>query len=85
MFMTEQGKVVNPEFLNEVSLVCSKEDQLVVACQGGGRSLRASVDLLNAGYESVSNMDGGYSTWLRKQLSGDNSDTKLAGGCKFSS
>ncbi|CAM8899323.1 unnamed protein product [Rhodiola kirilowii] len=84
-FFTEQGKVVNPEFLNEVSLVCNKEDQLVVGCNSGGRSLRACVDLLNAGYENPTNMDGGYSTWLREGLTGDKADARLAIGCKSSS
>ncbi|XP_021900530.1 protein HIGH ARSENIC CONTENT 1, mitochondrial [Carica papaya] len=47
MLSTQEGKVKNPEFLNQVSSVYKKDDFLVVACNSGGRSIRACVDLLN--------------------------------------
>nr|XP_010322964.2 protein HIGH ARSENIC CONTENT 1, mitochondrial-like isoform X1 [Solanum lycopersicum] len=48
MFLNEQGRVKNPDFLEQVSAVCQKEDHLIVGCNSGGRGLRACVDLLNA-------------------------------------
>ncbi|KAF4381674.1 hypothetical protein F8388_021302 [Cannabis sativa] len=64
MFITQEGKVKNPEFLSQASAVCKKDDHLVVGCNSGGRSLRACVELLNDGYENVNNMEGGYSKWF---------------------
>ncbi|KAK7845776.1 thiosulfate sulfurtransferase 18 [Quercus suber] len=48
MFNTPEGMVKNPQFLSEVSSACNKEDQLIVGCQGGVRSLSATADLLSA-------------------------------------
>ncbi|KAJ0076864.1 hypothetical protein Patl1_36058 [Pistacia atlantica] len=62
------GKFKNPEFLNQVAVLCKKEDHLVVGCQSGARSHRACVDLLNAGYEHVTEMGGGYSAWVDNGL-----------------
>ncbi|PON36231.1 Rhodanese-like domain containing protein [Parasponia andersonii] len=53
------------------------------ACNSGGRSLRASVDLLNAGFEHVSNMEGGYSKWVDSGLAGDKPGEELKTACKF--
>ncbi|KAL8138623.1 hypothetical protein V2J09_004624, partial [Rumex salicifolius] len=84
LFKTEEGKVLNPEFLAQVSEVCKKDDHLIVACNAGGRGLRASVDLLNAGFEDVQNMEGGYAAWVKAGLSGEEAkDLKIA--CKFRS
>ncbi|XLU78480.1 hypothetical protein S245_001901, partial [Arachis hypogaea] len=33
MLDTPKGKVKNPDFLNEVSSVCNKEEYLIVDCQ----------------------------------------------------
>ncbi|XP_042477399.1 protein HIGH ARSENIC CONTENT 1, mitochondrial [Macadamia integrifolia] len=83
MFITLEGRVKNPEFLNQVVSVCKKEDQLVVGCNSGGRSLRACVDLLNAGFMNVSNMGGGYSAWVDEGLAGDKPADELKTSCKF--
>ncbi|KAK9990156.1 hypothetical protein SO802_025141 [Lithocarpus litseifolius] len=48
MFNTPEGRVKNPLFLSEVSSACNKEDQLIVGCQSGVRSLSATADLLSA-------------------------------------
>ncbi|XP_050234743.1 protein HIGH ARSENIC CONTENT 1, mitochondrial [Mercurialis annua] len=83
MFITHQGKVNNPEFLSQVASVCKKDDYLVVGCNSGGRALRACVDLLNAGYEHVSNMEGGYSAWVDNGLAGNKPADALKTACKF--
>ncbi|TYG86594.1 hypothetical protein ES288_A13G146000v1 [Gossypium darwinii] len=60
MFITQEGT----EFLKEVSLILKKDDHIIVGCNSGGRGVRACVDLIEAGYENVSNMEGGYSAWV---------------------
>ncbi|KAF5442001.1 hypothetical protein F2P56_037009 [Juglans regia] len=64
MFITPEGRVKNPQFLEEVSSACNKEDHLIVGCQSGVRSLYATSDLLTAGFKDVSNMGGGYLAWV---------------------
>ncbi|KAM6548608.1 hypothetical protein CsatB_020284 [Cannabis sativa] len=83
MFITQEGKVKNPEFLSQASAVCKKDDHLVVGCNSGGRSLRACVELLNDGYENVNNMEGGYSKWVDSGLAGDKPGQDLKTACKF--
>ncbi|XP_021815230.1 thiosulfate sulfurtransferase 18 isoform X1 [Prunus avium] len=64
LFNTPEGRVKNPQFLQEVSSACNKEDLLVVGCQSGVRSLSATADLLTAGFKHVNNMGGGYLAWV---------------------
>ncbi|XP_020084634.1 rhodanese-like domain-containing protein 19, mitochondrial isoform X1 [Ananas comosus] len=64
MFFTPQGRETNPQFLEQVSSICSKDDFIVVGCQSGVRSHHACVDLLNAGFKNVKNMGGGYGAWV---------------------
>ncbi|KAF5201927.1 High arsenic content 1 protein [Thalictrum thalictroides] len=68
IFKTPEGRVKNPQFLEQVMSACNKDVHLVVACQGGGRSLLASEELMNAGYEHVRNMGGGFSAWIENGL-----------------
>ncbi|XP_076908671.1 protein HIGH ARSENIC CONTENT 1, mitochondrial-like [Bidens hawaiensis] len=84
MFITQEGRVKNPEFLAQVSALCDKDDSFVVACNSGGRSLKASVDLLNAGYKNAKNMAGGYSAWVNNGFAGDSTPAEeLKTACKF--
>ncbi|XP_073111557.1 thiosulfate sulfurtransferase 18 isoform X2 [Elaeis guineensis] len=64
MFFTPLGREKNPKFVEQVSLVCHKDDHIVVGCQSGMRSLQATVDLVNAGFKHAKNMGGGYAAWL---------------------
>ncbi|KAL6144092.1 PREDICTED: rhodanese-like domain-containing protein 19, mitochondrial [Fragaria vesca subsp. vesca] len=85
MFKTQEGKVKNPEFLIRISSILKKQDHLVVGCNSGGRSLKACVDLLNEGFEHVTNMERGYSSWVDNGHAGDkdkpSDELKIA--CKF--
>uniref|UniRef100_A0A6N2MQZ1 Rhodanese domain-containing protein n=1 Tax=Salix viminalis TaxID=40686 RepID=A0A6N2MQZ1_SALVM len=83
MFITAEGKVRNPEFLSKVASICKKDDYLVVGCNSGGRSLLACIDLLGAGFEHVTNMEGGYSAWVDSGLAGDKPAEELKTFCKF--
>ncbi|THU67065.1 hypothetical protein C4D60_Mb05t20720 [Musa balbisiana] len=58
------GREKNPEFLEQVSLICDKDDHIVVGCQSGVRSLQATEELLKAGFKHVKNMGGGYVAWV---------------------
>ncbi|KAH8489194.1 hypothetical protein H0E87_024732 [Populus deltoides] len=83
MFKTDEGRVKNPEFLSKVASICNKDDYLVVGCNSGGRSLRACIDLLGAGFEHVTNMEGGYSAWVDSGFAGDKPAEELKTFCKF--
>ncbi|KAB5529497.1 hypothetical protein DKX38_019578 [Salix brachista] len=82
-FLQQAGKVRNPEFLSKVASICKKDDYLVVGCNSGGRSLLACIDLLGAGFEHVTNMEGGYSAWVDSGLAGDKPAEELKTFCKF--
>ncbi|XP_042507580.1 thiosulfate sulfurtransferase 18-like [Macadamia integrifolia] len=64
LFFTPEGRSKNPQFLEQVSSACSKDDLLVVSCQSGARSLLAATDLHSAGFKHVNNMAGGYGAWV---------------------
>ncbi|KAK9287328.1 hypothetical protein L1049_015743 [Liquidambar formosana] len=83
MFITQEGRVKNPEFLAQVSSICEEKDHLVVGCNSGGRSLRACVDLLNAGFKHVTNMEGGYSAWVDNCFAGNKTAEEFKVACKF--
>ncbi|CAH8343116.1 unnamed protein product [Eruca vesicaria subsp. sativa] len=114
MFKTDEGRIINPDFLPQLASVCKKDDHLIVgfslsllyvlmkflfselaqfyistcrvslqACNSGGRASRACVELLNAGYEHVANMEGGYSAWVDAGFAGDKSAGELKTACKF--
>ncbi|XP_027180183.1 thiosulfate sulfurtransferase 18-like isoform X1 [Coffea eugenioides] len=65
MFITPEGKVKNPKFMEQVLSACNKEDRLVVGCQSGVRSVYATTDLLNADFKNACNMGGGYIEWVK--------------------
>ena len=43
-----------------------RDRELVIVCQGGGRSLKATYFLMYQGYSRVSNMSGGMIKWASK-------------------
>ncbi|EPS59300.1 hypothetical protein M569_15510, partial [Genlisea aurea] len=65
MFNTPRGRIKNPEFVDKVLGVFGKEDDIIVGCQSGVRSASAASDLMDAGFEKVVNMAGGYNAWIR--------------------
>ncbi|XP_076919557.1 thiosulfate sulfurtransferase 18-like [Bidens hawaiensis] len=68
MFNTPEGRVKNPNFLEEVLRVSTKDDHLIVGCQSGVRSVTATVDLLDAGFKHAYNMGGGYLALVQNGL-----------------
>jgi rhodanese-related sulfurtransferase len=43
-----------------------KEDEVVVYCRSGNRSMQASIILEQAGFKNVANLVGGMSAWKEK-------------------
>jgi rhodanese-related sulfurtransferase len=64
-----------------------RDRELVMVCQGGGRSLKATYFLMYQGFEKVANMEGGIAKWASKgfPVKGDVSSLQAteqsAGGC----
>jgi rhodanese-related sulfurtransferase len=54
------GAQLNPEFLEVMEKHFAKDAKLIVGCQSGGRSLRASEALLAAGYNGLLEMRAGF-------------------------
>jgi rhodanese-related sulfurtransferase len=54
------GMQLNPDFVEVVEANFPKDARLIVGCQKGGRSLRATQLLLEAGFTEVVDMRGGY-------------------------
>lgn len=68
LFITPQGRVKNPHFLEQILSTFNKDDHIILGCQSGVRSLNASVDLLSADFKHVKNMGGGYAEWVKHEL-----------------
>jgi len=65
-----------------------KNKDIVMVCRGGGRSLKTTYFLMNAGYENVSNMSGGILKWVSKGFPTKGNITSVdsqSGGCCGSS
>jgi len=55
------GMTPNPRFVDVVLGAFEKTDRLVLGCAAGMRSARACEMLYEAGFETLVNMDGGFS------------------------
>ncbi|MBF0447235.1 MAG: rhodanese-like domain-containing protein [Magnetococcales bacterium] len=51
---------LNPDFLDEVNQVASKDQTLVLICRSGHRSIDAGNTLLEAGFMKVCHVDEGF-------------------------
>ncbi|XP_078152216.1 protein HIGH ARSENIC CONTENT 1, mitochondrial-like [Carex rostrata] len=65
--VTPEGKVKNPQFVEQVTALVGKEEEFIVACNTGVRSKLATIDLFNAGFKNVKNMSGGYLAWKKAE------------------
>eukprot|EP00268_Persea_americana_P057301 TRINITY_DN6855_c0_g2_i1.p1 TRINITY_DN6855_c0_g2~~TRINITY_DN6855_c0_g2_i1.p1 ORF type:complete len:179 (+),score=29.94 TRINITY_DN6855_c0_g2_i1:502-1038(+) len=68
MFKIGTGMSKNPNFLEEVSSLFGKDNEIIVGCQSGKRSLMAATDLSSAGFTGVTDIAGGYSAWKQNEL-----------------
>ena len=61
VFFQQPGQPVpNPDFRKVVEVTIPKDATVIVNCQAGMRSQRAADIMTQAGYTSVSNMQGGF-------------------------
>ncbi|XP_078150780.1 thiosulfate sulfurtransferase 18-like [Carex rostrata] len=65
--VTPQGKVKNPQFVEQVTALLEKEEEFIVACNSGVRSKLATIDLYNAGFKNIKNISGGYLAWKKAE------------------
>ncbi|PVH47233.1 hypothetical protein PAHAL_4G009800 [Panicum hallii] len=63
MNKTGSGMTKNTHFLEQVSRIFSKDDEIIVGCQSGKRSLMAAAELCSAGFTAVTDIAGGFSSW----------------------
>ncbi|MCO5559817.1 hypothetical protein L7F22_013421 [Adiantum nelumboides] len=65
MFKEGTGMVKNTNFVDEVSKKLNKDENVVVGCQSGRRSLMAVNELIAEGYKGVKDMGGGIAAWIQ--------------------
>lgn len=68
MNKTGSGMTKNAHFLEQVSRAFGKDDEIIVGCQSGKRSLMAATKLCSAGFTAVTDIAGGFSTWRENEL-----------------
>ncbi|XP_019423887.1 PREDICTED: thiosulfate sulfurtransferase 16, chloroplastic-like [Lupinus angustifolius] len=68
MFKAGSGMTKNPDFVKEVSSHFRKDDEILVGCQLGKRSMMAANNLLAAGFIGVTDIAGGYAAWTQNGL-----------------
>ncbi|KAF4373816.1 hypothetical protein F8388_007722 [Cannabis sativa] len=68
MYRVGSGMTRNPHFVAEVSSHFRKQDEIIVGCQSGKRSMMAATDLLASGYTYITDIAGGFATWSHNSL-----------------
>ncbi|KAJ1260802.1 hypothetical protein BS78_10G260100 [Paspalum vaginatum] len=68
MHRTGSGMTKNTHFLEQVSRMFGKDDEIIVGCQSGKRSLMAATELCSAGFTAVTDIAGGFSSWRENEL-----------------
>ncbi|TVU07555.1 hypothetical protein EJB05_40916, partial [Eragrostis curvula] len=63
MYKNGSGMTKNTHFIEQVSRVFGKDDEIIVGCQSGKRSLMAATELCAAGFNAVTDIAGGFSSW----------------------
>ncbi|KAG6481606.1 hypothetical protein ZIOFF_058210 [Zingiber officinale] len=72
MFKTNSGMSKNPKFLEEVLSTFNKDDEIIIGCLSGKRSLMAAYELSKVGFACVTDVAGGYSAWVQNGLPTEN-------------
>ncbi|CAL5050214.1 unnamed protein product [Urochloa decumbens] len=68
MFRAGSGMTKNAHFLEQVSRIFGKDDDIIVGCQSGRWSLMAATELYSAGFTAVTDIAGGFSSWRENGL-----------------
>ncbi|OWM68256.1 thiosulfate sulfurtransferase 16, chloroplastic [Punica granatum] len=71
MYRVGSGMTKNVSFVKEVSARFTKDDEIIVGCQSGKRSMLAAKDLLAAGFYGIVDIAGGYGAWTQSGLPTD--------------
>ena len=61
LFASPAGMQLNTEFMTVMEAMYAKDQQLLLACKAGGRSMGAARELTAAGYTNLIEMRPGYS------------------------
>eukprot|EP00250_Pteridium_aquilinum_P007922 c17534_g1_i1 orf=761-1126(-) len=65
MFKVETGMIKNINFVDEVLKQFKKDENVIVGCQSGRRSLMAVNDLIAEGFKGVKDMEAGMGAWIQ--------------------
>ncbi|KAE8814298.1 senescence-associated protein [Hordeum vulgare] len=69
MHSTGSGRMAkNSRFLEQVSVIFRRDDEFIIGCQSGRRSLLAATELCSAGFTAVTDIAGGFSAWRENGL-----------------
>ncbi|XP_028777269.1 thiosulfate sulfurtransferase 16, chloroplastic-like [Neltuma alba] len=68
MYRVGSGMTKNANFVAEVSSHFRKDDEIIVGCQLGKRSMMAATDLLVAGFSGITDIAGGFAAWTQNGL-----------------
>ncbi|KAL6603444.1 hypothetical protein ACP70R_043805 [Stipagrostis hirtigluma subsp. patula] len=68
MYKTGSGMTKNTQFVEQVSRIFGKDDEIIIGCQSGKRSLMAASELCSAGFTAVTDIAGGFSSWRENGL-----------------
>ncbi|KAI9080498.1 hypothetical protein K1719_037612 [Acacia pycnantha] len=68
MYRLGSGMTKNDNFVAEVSSHFRKDDEIIVGCELGKRSMMAATDLLAAGFSAITDIAGGYAAWTQNGL-----------------
>lgn len=68
MYSTGSGMAKNSHFIDQVLAIFGKDDEIIIGCQSGKRSLMAAAELCSAGFTAVTDIAGGFSTWRENGL-----------------
>jgi rhodanese-related sulfurtransferase len=66
--------IKNKAFIEEISKIFKKTDNLLVLCRDGSRSAAAAVELSDAGFKNVYNIEDGFEGALFPSFSDSNKD-----------
>lgn len=68
MYKTGSGMTKNTHFVEQVSAIFGRDDEIIIGCQSGKRSLMAAAELCSAGFTAVTDIAGGFSAWRENGL-----------------
>lgn len=62
------GMSKNHKFLEQVEATFGKDDEIIVGCKSGKRSMMAAAELISAEFTGITDLGGGYMAWEQSGL-----------------